>query len=95
MNRYIAILAAGVALLITTLALAAPTRTSGEVRRIDTAGGKITIKHGAISNLNLPPMTLVFHVSDPAMLESVQPGDQVRFYAEKIDGQYTITSLEK
>jgi Cu/Ag efflux protein CusF len=83
-------------LLITTLALAASaTSTTGEVRRIDTAGGKITIKHGAISNLNLPPMTLVFHVSDRAMLESVQPGDKVRFFAEKIDGQYTITSLQK
>ena len=95
MNRYVTILAVGVALLITTLAMAAATNSSGEVRRIDTAGGKITIKHGAISNLKLPPMTLVFHVSDPAMLESVQPGDKVRFYAEKIDGQYTITSLEK
>lgn len=95
MNKYVTVVVAGVALLLTSLAMAAATNTSGEVRRIDAAGGKITIKHGAISNLNLPPMTLVFHVSDPAMLESVQPGDKVRFHAEKIDGQYTITSLEK
>lgn len=97
MNRMFTFIAAGAvaALLASTLVMAAAANTSGEVRRIDTAAGKITIKHGAISNLNLPAMTLVFHVADPAMLNDVKPGDKVRFAADKIDGQYTITTLER
>jgi Cu/Ag efflux protein CusF len=95
MKRTLTVIAAAAALLATSLVMAASANTSGEVRRIDTAAGKITIKHGAISNLDLPAMTLVFHVADPAMLQNVKPGDKVRFAADKINGQYTITALER
>jgi Cu(I)/Ag(I) efflux system protein CusF len=95
MKRTLTVLAAAAALLATSLVMAASANTSGEVRRIDAAAGKITIKHGAISNLDLPAMTLVFHVADPAMLDNVKPGDKVRFAADKINGQYTITTLER
>ncbi|WP_296463346.1 copper-binding protein [Pigmentiphaga sp.] len=75
-------------------ALAQALNAEGEVRRIDAAQGKITLKHGPIPNLQLPAMTLVFKVADPAMLNRVKPGDSVRFAAEKIQGQYTITAIQ-
>jgi Cu/Ag efflux protein CusF len=38
---------------------------------------------------------MVFRVKDPALLGKVQVGDRVKFAAEKIDGQYTVTSIAK
>ena len=67
--------------------------TDGEVRRIDKAQGKITLKHGEIRNLEMPPMTMVFKVRDLTLLDRVQQGDKVGFTAEKIDGEYTVTDI--
>ena len=66
----------------------------GEIRKIDKAGKKLTIKHGTLTNLDMPGMTMVFQVTDDAMLEKVQVGDKVRFRAEKIDGKFTVTRIE-
>jgi Cu(I)/Ag(I) efflux system periplasmic protein CusF len=66
----------------------------GEVRKIDRDAKKITLKHGAIRNLDMPPMTMVFQVKDAALLKSVKPGDKVRFAAEKVAGAYTVTRIE-
>jgi Cu/Ag efflux protein CusF len=68
--------------------------TDGEVRRVDRETKKITIRHGAIANLDMPPMTMVFQVRDPAMLDAVRAGDKVRFSADKVGGAYTVTELE-
>ena len=68
--------------------------TDGEVRKIDKAAGKITIKHGEIKNLDMPPMQMVFRAQPPALLDKVQVGDKVRFHAEKVGGTYTITAIE-
>ena len=60
--------------------MAAPAdMTEGEVRRIDTGAGKVTIKHGEIKNLDMPPMTMVFTMAEPAMLSNLKVGDKVRF----------------
>lgn len=67
----------------------------GEVRKVDTDAGKITVRHGEIKNLDMPPMQMSFRVRDPAWLQAVQVGDKIRFTADKVNGQYTITSLEK
>ena len=69
--------------------------TEAEVRKVDKDAGKITLKHGAIENLEMPPMTMVFRVKDPAMLDQVKAGDKVRFRAEKVGGQYTLTELKE
>ena len=91
MNRLLTTLAASLA-----LAGAAHAQTAdGEVRKIDKAQGKITLKHGEIKSLDMPPMTMVFRVRDPAMLDAVAIGDKVRFDAQKIDGQYTVTTISK
>jgi Cu(I)/Ag(I) efflux system periplasmic protein CusF len=76
------------------LAQAGTALADGEVRKIDKAQGKITLKHGEIKNLDMPPMTMVFKVKDAAMLESVKQGDKVGFTAEKIGGEYTVTGIE-
>jgi Cu/Ag efflux protein CusF len=66
----------------------------GEIRKVDKDAKKITIKHGPLTNLGMPAMTMVFQVKDPAMLEQVKAGDKVRFEAEKAGGAYIVTQVE-
>lgn len=68
--------------------------TDGEVRRVNAAGQEITLKHSDIKNLDMPPMTMVFKVKDAALLGKVKAGDKVRFTADKINGAYTVLSIE-
>lgn len=76
------------------LAQAALPKVEAEVRRVDTATQKITLKHGDIPNIDMGAMTMVFRVKDPALLEKVKAGDKVVFTADKVDGQLTVMSLE-
>ena len=66
----------------------------GEVRKIDKDAKKITLKHGELKALDMPPMTMVFQVSDPALLDRVKAGDKVKFKAEKIGGAFVVTAIE-
>lgn len=68
--------------------------TEGEVRKVDKAGRRITLKHGAIANIDMPPMTMEFRAADPGMVERVKAGDKVRFSAEKVGGDYVVTRIE-
>jgi Cu/Ag efflux protein CusF len=69
---------------------------SGQVTKIDESAGKITLKHGPIKKLDMNEgMTMVFRVQDPAMLKQVKVGDKVRFDADRINGQFTVTRIEK
>lgn len=79
----------------TTGAMAQTSLTEGEVRKLDKEQGKITLKHGEIKNLDMPPMTMVFRAQPPTLLDKVQVGDKVRFQAEKVGGTYTVTTLER
>lgn len=67
----------------------------GEVRRIDAAAGKITIRHGEIKTLDMPPMTMVFTVAEPSLLEKLKVGDKVRFEVEMQSGKMVITRMSK
>jgi Cu(I)/Ag(I) efflux system periplasmic protein CusF len=67
--------------------------TLGEVRKIDLAQGKITLRHGPIPHLNMPAMTMVFPVANPQWLNGLQAGDSVEFQLEKPNGAYQITAL--
>ena len=71
----------------------AATMSEGEVRSVDKSAGKVTIKHGPLANLDMPSMTMVFRVKDPAMLDQVKEGDKIKFSAEKIDGALTVTEM--
>ena len=68
--------------------------SEGEVRKVDKDANKITLRHGPLANLDMPAMTMVFQVTDPAMLDQVKAGDKIRFQAEKIGGGYRITKIE-
>lgn len=65
------------------------------MRRVNNDAQKITIRHGPLQNLDMPAMTMVFQVKDPAMLEQVKPGYKVRFQAEKVGSALTLTRIEK
>lgn len=66
----------------------------GEVRKIDKDAGKLTLKHGEIKNLDMPPMTMVFQVKDAALLDKVKAGDKVKFRVEKTNSGYVVTVIE-
>ena len=68
--------------------------SEGEVRKVDKDTKKITLRHGPLQNLDMPAMTMVFQVKDPAMLEQVKTGDKVKFSAEKTGGSFTVTHIE-
>ncbi len=68
--------------------------TEGEIRKVDTDNKKITIKHGLIKNLDMPGMTMVFQVKDPAMVDRVKQGDKIRFRAEKLNGAIVVTDIQ-
>ena len=77
-----------------TQATASTDMAEAEVRRVDKEGGKLTLKHGEIKNLDMPPMTMVFVVKDKAMLDAVKAGDRIRFKAINDAGKYTVTELQ-
>ena len=66
----------------------------GEVRKIDKESGKITLKHGAIKNLDMPGMTMIFKAKNPTELDKLQAGDKVRFKAEKNNGAIYVRDIE-
>ena len=68
--------------------------SEGEVRKVDKEAGKLTLRHGRIENLDMPPMTMVFRASDPKLLDGLKEGDKVRFAADRVDGAISITRIE-
>lgn len=68
----------------------------GTVTKIDEAAGKITLKHGPIKKFDMDEgMTMVFRVQDSAMLKQVKVGDKVKFDADQVNGQFTVTKMQK
>lgn len=70
------------------------TMSDGEVRKVDHEAKKITLRHGPIANLGMPPMTMVFQVDDPKLLDQVKAGDKVKFRADKSGGAYVVRDLQ-
>ena len=67
----------------------------GEIRKIDTAAGELTIKAGPVENLGMDAMTMAYKVQDPAMLSQVKVGDKIDFIAEEANGVAKVTKLQK
>lgn len=81
--------------LASALAIAhAQPATDGEVRKVDKEQAKITLRHGRIENLDMPPMTMVFKVASPKLLDGLKAGDKVKFAADNVDGAMTVTAVE-
>ncbi|PKO37408.1 MAG: RND transporter [Betaproteobacteria bacterium HGW-Betaproteobacteria-6] len=68
--------------------------SEGTVKKLDKAGRKITIAHGPLANLKMPPMTMTFDIQDKVAIDRVKPGDKVRFVANDVAGALTVTQLE-
>jgi Cu/Ag efflux protein CusF len=78
------------------LALAQSALINGQVVKVDTSAANITIKHGPIKKLDMDQgMTMVFHAQDPDMLKTVKTGDKIKFDADSVNGQLTVTKIEK
>ena len=92
MNKMLAFIAAT---LMGVAAFAQSASADGEVTKVDRAGARISLKHGGVKNLDMPPMTLVFRVRDPALMDPLAVGDKVRFTADKVGGVYTVTTITK
>lgn len=65
----------------------------GEIRKIDLKTGKVTLKHGYIPSLDMPPMTMIFGISDKQVLSRFKVGDKVRFQAVDENGQLKVMEL--
>ncbi|KVL44744.1 RND transporter [Burkholderia cepacia] len=76
-------------------AAARQSMSHGEIRKVDTAAARLTIKHGPLENLGMDAMTMVFKVKDPAMLSQVKAGDRIDFVAEDVNGALTVVELKK
>lgn len=88
--------AAAAAAFLAIVGVASAQSVDGEVKKIDQAAAKITLKHGPIKALDMDEgMTMVFRVQDPAMLKQVKVGDKVKFEASRVNGQITITKIQK
>ena len=69
--------------------------SEGEITRWDPRTLRLTLKHGEIKNLEMPPMTMVFRVADASVVGDLKPGDKVRFRAEQVSGAYHVQRIEK
>ncbi|MBX4954251.1 copper-binding protein [Rhizobium lentis] len=68
--------------------------TKGVVNKIDAKAKKVTIKHEDLKNLDMPAMTMVFRVEDPALLEKLKEGSDIEFVAERVNGKLTVTEVK-
>lgn len=69
--------------------------SDGTVRKVDLQSGKVTLRHGPIDNIGMPPMTMVFRAKNPEALKGLKAGDEVRFRAESVGGAYFVTEIRK
>ncbi|WP_375143854.1 copper-binding protein [Acuticoccus sp. MNP-M23] len=72
----------------------AGTMSEGEVTKIDPRRNRVTVKHGPLENLEMPAMTMVFEVADPAMMDRLSVGRSISFTADRVKGKLTITEVE-
>jgi Cu(I)/Ag(I) efflux system protein CusF len=85
--------ATALAFLLAALPAAAQS-VNGTVTKIDEAQGKLTINHGPIKSLDMDAMTMVFRAGDPAMLKGLKAGTKIKFDADRVNGQLTVTKLQ-
>ncbi|MDN5250316.1 copper-binding protein [Betaproteobacteria bacterium LSUCC0117] len=85
---------AATAVLLATSYAQAGDMTNGVVKRVDTANGKLTIKHEEIVNLDMPGMTMVFDLKDKTAAGRFVPGDAVKFSVELEGNTMVITQIE-
>ena len=65
----------------------------GRVLEIDKSAGEITIRHGYLPELSMDPMSMIFVVADPALLDRVKTGDRVKFKAGLVAGRFAVVAI--
>jgi Cu/Ag efflux protein CusF len=90
MNRLLAI----AALVAFSAVASAQALVAAEVKKVDKPQARITLRHDEIKQFDMPALTGTYKVSDPSMLDKVQPGDHVRFSLDRVNNQYTITRID-
>ena len=95
MRKSMMIISVLAAVAFSSMASADEVMVKGEVTKIDDAQGKLTIKHEAIKKFDMDAMTMVFKAADAAMLKAIKAGDKIQFHTEKVNGQMTVTKIEK
>ena len=94
-------IAAAACLALARTAAAQPARperfapNEGRVLEVDAHAGEITIRHGYLPELSMDPMSMVFVVADPALLQRVRKGDRVKFKAGLVRGRFAVMSIER
>lgn len=68
--------------------------TKGVVKKVDAKEQKVTITHEALKNLDMPGMTMVFRVADPALLSKMKAGGNIEFLANRVNGKLTVTEVK-
>jgi Cu(I)/Ag(I) efflux system protein CusF len=67
----------------------------GIVFAVDRPAREITIRHGELPEIDMPPMTMVFNVADEALLARVKGGDKVKFRTGLVNGRFTVTKIQR
>lgn len=94
--RRVAFLGALLLMLLAFPAWAQQGETEGEVRKVDSETGKITLRHGPITGaLEMSAMSMVFQVKDPSLLDRLQQGDRVKATILKENGVFYLVKAEK
>jgi Cu/Ag efflux protein CusF len=79
--------------------VAPQTWVAGDIRRVDAAQNRLTVRHGDIPHLEMGAMTMVFRLKPGLLtadqLKAMKPGDRIEFQAEAPQGQLTITALRR
>lgn len=72
---------------------------AAELRRVDLAARKLTLKHAEIKHLDMPGMTMVFSIKDgaaaPELLASLKPGDKLQIQVQMLDGKTVVSALKR
>ncbi|TMH80595.1 MAG: copper-binding protein [Betaproteobacteria bacterium] len=66
----------------------------GTVKKVDPAGGKVTIAHGPIPTMKWPAMNMTFTVKDKALLGKFSQDKKVEFEFVEQESNYVITSVK-
>jgi Cu(I)/Ag(I) efflux system protein CusF len=69
--------------------------TDAVVTKVDPSTGMVTLKHGALKNINMSAMTMAYKARDSAMVKQAKEGEKVKVRVENIDGTLTIVKLMK
>jgi len=68
--------------------------SEGVVKKINRQAGEVTIAHGPLANLGMGPMTMLFRLKSPALIDGVKEGNRIRFVAESESGELIVVALQ-